>query len=259
MSTPTNSADGRLLAHEVAGTGDTTVVCLHGVFMDRTLWRDVDLSGVRRIDVDMPGHGDSPLDPGASIDDHVAAVQQLLDRHALDAPILIGHSWGGMVALRLAQRRRLGGIVFTNTPLRRTTGTSRLGFHLQRAMLAAGLPPRTYGKLAVKALIGNATLHRRPELIDQAANRAHRIGRTGLRATLRSVLLDTDDTLDLLAVLDVPWTFIAGRDDYVIAGGVAEQIQRHGPLHLVDGAHTSPLEAPDQLAATITDFLEHTG
>ena len=256
MDQMVKSKSAGLLAHELTGSGETTVVFLHGVFMDRHLWDDIVIDGVQRLVVDMPGHGASDPVSAATIEDHVAAVAQLLDDYQLESPIIVGHSWGGMVALRLAQKRSLGGVVFTNTPLRRTAGTSRLGFHAQRAMLALGLPAATYGKLAASSLIGEATRKRQPELVEAAAVRAERIGRSGLSDTLRSVLLEPDDSLDLLAQLDAPWTFVAGRDDYVLANGTGDDIGNLGDLVLVDGAHTTPIEAPLDLVRIINDFLE---
>ncbi|MGB7450478.1 MAG: alpha/beta hydrolase [Ornithinimicrobium sp.] len=257
-STPPSRVPHRL-AHDIRGHGDPAVVFLHGVFMDRHLWDHVELEGVRAVCVDMPGHGHSRLVPGASIDDHARAVADVLDHHGLDAPITVGHSWGGMVGLRIARDRQLSGLFLVNTPLRRTRGVARLGFILQRAMLGLGLPAKTYGKLAAAALIGEETRKARPELASDTGERARAIGRRGLRETLRSVLIESDDTIDLLASLEAPWTFVAGRDDYVISNGFDTEIRRYGTLHVVDGAHTTPLEAPEDLNQILKDFLAERG
>ncbi len=245
------------LAYEFRGEGETTVVMLHGVFMDRRLWDEVvpDLDS-RILLVDMPAHGDSDFEPGASIDNHVDSIANLLSDLEVHSPVIVGHSWGGMVALRLAQTLTLSGLVLVNTPLSRTTGTSRLGFIMQRALLLLGLPLATYGKLAITALVDDGTLAQRPSLVAEGKQRAKAIGREGLRETLRSVLLETEDSVTLLSNLEIPWRFVAGIDDYVIADGLADQIRKYGKLHITAGGHTTPLESPRDLTVILRGFLE---
>jgi pimeloyl-ACP methyl ester carboxylesterase len=51
----------------------------------------------------------------------------------------------------------------------------------------------------------------------------------------------------------VPWRFIAGRDDYVLSGGVAERLERTGHLVRVPGGHMTPVEQP----AAVLDAISH--
>lgn len=232
------------------------VVLLHGVFMDQSLWDRVapHLRGLRVVRLDMPSHGSSPdLERGASIDDHVLAVAATLEALDVPTPILVGHSWGGMVATRLARSRPdlVAGLVLVNTPLLRVRGRSRLGFQLQRFLLAAGLSPAVYGRLAASALIGADHRRTHPDDVHALAARARRMGRRRLRETLRSVLLEPEDELPLLLELDLAWTMLAGEDDYVISGGVRETVAATGRLALVPGGHTSPLEQPEAVARAI--------
>jgi pimeloyl-ACP methyl ester carboxylesterase len=245
----------------VVTDGDSRMlVLLHGIFMDASLWDHVRarLPGMRTIRLDMPSHGTSPDMPrGATLNDHVTLVEATLDAQGVSAAVVVGHSWGGMVGLRLAHRRPdlVAGLVLSNTPLLRVRGLSRLGFHAQRLLLAAGLPSSMYGRMASRALIGSA--HRRAHRADvsELANRARRMGRGRLRETLRSVLLEPGDALDLTYALSMPWTAVAGDDDYVLADGVRGALDRRGRLRTTHGAHTTPVEDPETVSIAVRDIL----
>ncbi len=234
----------------------TTVVLLHGVFMDSSLWGRVLplLPGAHTIAVDMPSHGDSPdMAPGASLEDHVTSVAAALDEVGVHGAVVAGHSWGGMVGLRLAHRRPdlVAGLVLSNTPLLRVQGLARAGFRAQRLLLAAGLPPAVYGRMAAGALIGPAHRKANPGDVSALTRRADRMGRERLRETLRSVLLEPEDAVGLLRSLPVPWTAVAGSQDYVLTGGVRESLEPTGRLHVAPGGHTTPLEDPAAVATAI--------
>lgn len=239
-----------------AGAPAPALVLLHGVFMDSTMWQRVLplLPGMRTIQVDMPSHGGSPdLSPGASLEDHVTSVAATLDGLGLHGAVVAGHSWGGMVALRLAHRRPdlVCGLVLSNTPLQRVQGAARMGFHVQRVLLAAGLPPGLYGRVAGSALIGAAHRAAHPGDVSALALRAGLMGRRRLRETLHSVLLEPDDAVSLLHSSRAPWRAVAGAEDYVLAGGVREILSRTGRLDIARGGHTTPLEDPAAVAAVI--------
>lgn len=235
------------------GVDSRPLVLLHGVFMDSSLWSDLmaGLGGGRVLAVDMPSHGASPdLPAGSSVDDHVSAVAATLDSCGVRGAVVVGHSWGGMVALRLAHRRAdlVAGLVLSNTPLLRVRGAARVGFHLQRLLLAAGLSPGLYGRVAAGSLIGPDHCHADPGAVDALAARTRRMGRRRVRETLRSVLLEPGDALDLVESLQMPWRMVAGEDDYVLNATVRDAVAPSGRLRVVRGGHTSPVEDPDALA-----------
>jgi lipase len=81
-----------------------TLVCLHGV----TAWgghfarlAERLAPTYRVLAVDLLGHGSSPDEPPWRIDDHVDAVERI----AGDAPLWLGHSFGGRLAFEHAARR----------------------------------------------------------------------------------------------------------------------------------------------------------
>jgi pimeloyl-ACP methyl ester carboxylesterase len=64
------------------------------------------LAGERRvIAIDPPGNGDSDLDRALSIDEHAAAIDEVLDALGLETVDLYGHNGGATIAAALATRR----------------------------------------------------------------------------------------------------------------------------------------------------------
>ena len=250
---------GQLAAYTRDGRSPT-VLLLHGVFMDHTLWDHVlELrSDVRAVALDMPGHGTSDPAGLTSLDAAMDAVTSTVT--AMDAlpVVIVGHSWGGMVGLRLAAARPdlVRGLVLSNTPLVRNRGLTRIGFHAQRGLLSAGFPPTAYGRIAARSLVGADYLSDHPEVASQTAARLTSMGRTRIRQTLASVLLAPHDAVDLLGELQVPWRAVGGAHDYAIAGGVADVIRREGDLVVAPGGHTSPLEAPQVIADALGAVLD---
>ena len=237
----------RLAAYTRDGRSPT-VLLLHGVFMDHTLWDHVlELrSDLGAMALDMPGHGTSDPAGLASLGAAMDAVAATLTAADAGPVVIVGHSWGGMVGLRLAVARPdlVRALVLSNTPLVRNHGLTRIGFHAQRALLAVGFPPNAYGRMAARSLISADYLSAHPDLASQMAVRMSAMGRTRIRQTLTSVVLAPHDAVDLLGELRIPWRAVGGAQDYAIAGGVADAIRLEGDLVVAPGGHTSPLEAP---------------
>lgn len=95
-------------AYHVGGEGDA-VLLVHGLGGGSANWCEVVPDLVRRhrvVAVDLPGHaGSEPLDAGASVDDFAAEAAAVLDAEGMEEALVAGHSFGGLVSLRLAHRR----------------------------------------------------------------------------------------------------------------------------------------------------------
>ncbi|HEY2206412.1 MAG TPA: alpha/beta hydrolase [Pseudonocardia sp.] len=105
--------------------GDEGLVLVHGGAAHGHWWDHIGpllaSTGHRVLALDLSGHGDSGRREAYGLEswsDEVLAVAEHGGAGA--APVIIGHSMGGMVALRAALRfgSRLGGIVVIDTPVR---------------------------------------------------------------------------------------------------------------------------------------------
>ncbi|NRF65871.1 alpha/beta fold hydrolase [Aquincola sp. S2] len=103
------------LAFETVGSGPPLLV-LHGLFGSGSNWRSIarHLAATHTVhSVDLRNHGSSPWADTMGYGEMADDVLQLMDRLGLIAPMVLGHSMGGKVAMALALRQpqRVGGLV----------------------------------------------------------------------------------------------------------------------------------------------------
>jgi pimeloyl-ACP methyl ester carboxylesterase len=99
------------------------LVLLHGLTFNRAIWRPV-VAELQRIDpgrrvlsIDLPGHGESPAQPSYELDDAPAQLHQAIEDAGLAAPVLVGHSAGGIAATIYAARHPVSGVISVDQPL----------------------------------------------------------------------------------------------------------------------------------------------
>ena len=101
------SKDGTSISYEVHGTGDLTLVFVHGWSCDSRYWREqvpYFSKKYRMVVLDLAGHGHSGLTRSeytmSAFGADVQAVNQATESHNV---ILIGHSMGGSVIAEAAR------------------------------------------------------------------------------------------------------------------------------------------------------------
>jgi pimeloyl-ACP methyl ester carboxylesterase len=100
--------DGFRMAYREWGAPDSTdaIVLVHGITSSSLSWVRVApalAEGRRVVAMDLKGHGDSERPPsGYRLADQAREVGGLCEALGLTQPIVIGHSWGGAIALILA-------------------------------------------------------------------------------------------------------------------------------------------------------------
>lgn len=233
-------AGGRLFGRRW-GDGPPRVLALHG--WGRTS-ADFDrcLEGVDAIALDLPGFGASPAPSspcGAA--GYAGMVQPVLaefDR----PPVVVGHSFGGRVAVHLAVGWPVGRLVLTGVPLLRVARVAPpVGYRLIRWANRIGIVP-----------------DRRMESIRRSRGSLDYRNATGvMRDVLVTVVNESyEDQLDRLGCpVDLVW----GENDTEARVGVARQALERlttagvvASLTVVEGVgHMLPLERPEVLAKII--------
>jgi pimeloyl-ACP methyl ester carboxylesterase len=107
------------LAHDVTGAGPL-LVAVHGMTENRRFWDRVPLAEhFRTVRVDLRGHGESPrvapYDPATLAADVHEVVTSL---GAEQRPLVVGHSFGGVVASAYASLFPVRGVVCVDQTLR---------------------------------------------------------------------------------------------------------------------------------------------
>lgn len=212
--------------------------------------------------VDGPGHGSSAQPPrGWTLDDHAVALSRVLDHLGLERAVLAGHSWGGMVSLRLAlaQPQRVAGLGLVNTPLLRPRGTVRLGFRTQQVVLRLTGATPFYARQAAASVYDSRSLAERPDRVDEFIARITTQRGVDLTDAIRAIVLDPVDQMERLVDLTVPVAVVAGETDYVFPPAVRDAVTRTLPsavVTVVKGGHTGPHEDPDAVTLALRGLLE---
>jgi pimeloyl-ACP methyl ester carboxylesterase len=111
-----NTANG--LAYEERGTG-FPVVFVHGLTFSGSTWGPVvdRLSDrFRCVAVDLPGHGRSPGLPH-SMEEVAHQIHGLMTDLGIERPVIVGHSWAGIMATIYAATFPVAGVVNVDQPL----------------------------------------------------------------------------------------------------------------------------------------------
>jgi pimeloyl-ACP methyl ester carboxylesterase len=102
-----HSGDVRLAVRD-SGGGGTTAVLVHGLGTPQRSWDRVAPLLARRLRVvtyDQRGHGASAAASDYSLDAFLADLAAVLDAVAVEHPLLVGHSFGGLLAVEHATAR----------------------------------------------------------------------------------------------------------------------------------------------------------
>lgn len=235
--------DGDLFA-EVYGEGPPEVLALHG-------WgrRGSDfarsLEGIPAVALDLPGFGASPVPHevlGAdAYADIIARILASFDR----PPVLVGHSFGGRVAVCLAAKHpdRVGPLVLTGVPLVR---------------LGPGRRP-SLGYRAIRWLnsIGVVSDERIEKEKKKRGSADYRAADGVMRDILVKVVNESYERQ--LSLIRAPVSLLWGANDTEVPVAVAEKasaILPEASLEVLEGVgHFVPMERPDALRRAVLEAV----
>lgn len=249
------------------------VVLLHGLGLTGDLWWP-QLPAIERIhrviNVDLPGHGRSPLPRlGSTMSNFAADIAELI---AVQAPVgahIAGISTGAMLAQMLAieHPRRVLSLALCNTtsaiPETAPLGEDPALYISRQLVLGAAARARSEGMRAIAPIALKRWF--RPAFHERDPVSLHRVEAMILTnppegyARVCEALAGFHAT-DRLATITVPTLIIAGSHDpgtplacsEVIAGRI-----RHGQLVVMpDSAHITNVERPAEFTAALVDFLQ---
>jgi 3-oxoadipate enol-lactonase len=258
---------GPLYVDEQGRPDEPAVLLWPSLFTDHRMWRNQETplreAGWRTLALDPPGQGRSP-GPGRAftMDQCAAAAVQALDALEVRAPaVVLGTSWGGFVAPRIAALvpERISGLVLTNTSAEQGTAVERAKARLLTQFLAVSALDQVTARMIVSGLLAPETRRRDPRLGAGLAEQFLTWDRRRFIATVRSVLVDRDPVLDALPGVKAPALILSGSKDGTLPSFHSERMTQRLPharhVQVPGAAHLVPLEAPDRANELILGFL----
>lgn len=249
------TADGQHLAWDTAGSPDRdTVVLLHALGTDRTLWDEVTsrLAGAQHVvRLDLRGHGAStPAVGPPSIDGFGRDVLAVLDTLGIDRAHVAGVSLGGVVAQWLGAHAasRVRSLTLANTAAR--IGSRDLWNTRIAAVTGGGLEAIADASLA--RWFSDAFRAAQPNRVATCRERLRVMPQQGYLAAC-AVLRDTDLS-DVVPRITAPTVVIGGRGDVATPPSDSTWLAAAIPgatLQLLDAAHLSNVECPDAFHAAM--------
>ncbi len=244
---------------------DPVFVLGHSYLCDGGMWRGqvTALAELGRVvNLDGPGHGKSDVPPPFSLDDHTAAMTDVFTELGIGEAIMIGLSWGGMVAMRmaLASPQRVAGLILMDTSSRKDSRHNRLKY---RALLPIvehiGLPRALVDREVVTKMFGPKTLRERPDLVAAFARTLNGFDRRGIVRAGRAVMTDRTDISSRISDIRTPTLVLCGRDDIATKPEESDLIARRIPgarlAFIEDAGHLSAVEQPEVATRHIVDFI----
>ena len=239
------------------GRAKPPLVLLHGLTGSGACWIPLARALDGEYDVVMPdarGHGNSSTPPnGYRYEDHASDVVGLIQGLGLAAPILLGHSMGGMTAALVANQlaTAIRGVILADptflSPQRQREVHASDAVEQHRRLLT--LDPRD---VLAQARLRHA--HRRPEIVELV---------TEARLKTRLVAFDVlappnPEYRQLVSTTDAPILLVIG-DTGVVSLEAARELQKLNPRLRVEqipnAGHAVPYDQPETFEAAVRSFL----
>ncbi len=222
------------------GEGDKDVVLLHGWGQNIEMMDFVgkELKNVRVTIFDLPGFGNSEeLDHSMSVGEYADWLKQVLSILSINNPVLVGHSFGGRVAIKYASKYPTSKVVLLATPIirRRHDPTIKEKFYKV-------IKSTPFGEYFRKR-IGSPDYNNASPIMRE----------TLVKAVNEDLLLD-------LIKIEVPTIFLAGTKDTAVSLSdtyYAISKMKNGAVIEQDGTHYAYIQNLYQTCATINEFVNH--
>lgn len=231
---------------------DTAVVMLHGWASNSELFRNSAIPVSSKFYVlapDMPGNGVTPEPPSAwFVDDYVNFVIHFIEHFGIKKVILLGHSFGGRVIIKMANRKDLP-------------------FTVEKIILvdSAGIRPEKTEEQKKKESIlkfGKKLLSKTPALLDKMQSMVGSADYKAASPLMRQVLVNTvnEDLTPLLSGVMPETLLIWGTLDTATPISDAEKMEKLMPnagLAKIEGCgHFAFIENPVLYNAILASFLK---
>jgi len=257
---------------EETGEGPPMLL-IHGLGESTFTWRKIApaLSATHRVIVlDLKGFGrsDKPLDQAYSADHQAALVAAFMEKRGLKDVVVVGHSFGGTVALRTAlipsvrEAGRIRRLVIISAPALPGSVASHLRVVDIPAVpeaLAAALPPEMMARLLLREARGGVSNIPDEDIKGYAAPYYEMAAKHAFLVTARSIVAETGEEISArYRTISQPTLVIWCRKDQVVPLRAGKRLRRTLPnarIAVLESCHHLPQdERPAALVELIRGF-----
>jgi len=261
---------GKLQIHYVERPGSgIPVVLIHGLPGTAEDWEDVTplLAGHRTIAIDRPGFGYS-TGGYVPFNRQLETIDALLHKLHVVRPILVGHSYGGTIALGFAERypSEVRGLVLVDAAAagQHVDGFADVQAHFVKFLqlpVVRQIANATFGQLLITVSVDQADAEAFHPLPVVAAHRRRvlEINMThgNLEAWSGEILASTSVIAQIdkgLSAVETPAVVIQGEQDELVNPSHGRKLAAtlpHARLVMVHGGHMQPYDHPAAIAAAV--------
>jgi N-formylmaleamate deformylase len=243
------------------GGNKPPLILLHGLMANGRCWTGLARVLEKEYDVimlDARGHGNSSVpDFGYRYEDHANDVAGLINALRLSAPILLGHSMGGMTATVVASLKPnlLRGLVLADPTF--------LSPEVQREVRDSDVADqhRRMLNMSLSEVVAD-TRNRHP---NRSVETLELYSRARLQTSMAAFDVLTPPNPDykmLMSVIDVPSLIVFG-DKGVVSSVIVKELQLLNPRlqaeQIRDAGHSVHLDQPERFAAVVGSFMRSIG
>lgn len=250
----TSDIAGVRIRYDVMGDGPRAVIVMHGWGCKAStvdlLARAASGTGTTVYNLDLPGFGASsePVEVWG-VEQYTALIEEFAKKNGIKKPILIGHSFGGRLAIVFASRNEVEKLILVD---------------------AAGIKPRRSlkyyfkvysfktGKCLIPLLLGK---NRAAKIIERWRGKAGSSDYAQASAKMRAIMsrVVNENLTSLLPEIKAPTLLIWGEKDTATPLRDARKMERlipdAGLVSYPEAGHYSFLDRPAQTIAVIENFI----
>lgn len=247
------------MASYTMGAGSPPIVLIHTIGGDRSDWNLVAPALAKRhrlLIVDLPGHGQSAPPEKTTVAEAAKRLEKVLSQNKVTGALLVGHSYGALVALELAadHPKRAAAVVaidaatYTMADSVQLTSAKLMLRERYSVFLHAIFERMTSDPARSDSLVAHAARVKQEVLSDYF----HDAWKTDLRPRVKGMKTPVHVVLtEMLWPQAESWTGARTRLGYQTAGPA----QGH---RIMDSAHFIALDRPDTLVQVIEQISNQT-
>lgn len=232
--------------------GHPPLVLIHGAGGSRLDWPPElrRLKGEWVYSLDLPGHGRSQGEGERAVDRYVEHICSWMEAVSLERAVLVGHSMGGAIALKMALDipAQVEGLVLVGTGGR---------LRVNQMIIELTANHETFSRAVDQVIAWAYSPSASPRLVELTRTRMTEARPEVLHGDF--LACDRFDVLDRLGEIKVPAQVICGVDDMLTPlkyGRFLADAIPESSLVAIDGAsHMVMLERPGEVARVVKEFM----